>query len=93
MTEIEVTPTALDYIRSHGNNATVLFGYRSGCCGGRVQVPSVFAGVPDDPTQYQQFSVEDCSIWLPSDLETKGVTIDLAKLWVFAKLVIQVKDT
>lgn len=64
---------------------------RHGCCGGSALVPVAEIGEPNEPDKYVEELIDGVRIFRPSSLaidEATPITIDLAGLWRWRRLVL-----
>ncbi|TVQ50706.1 MAG: hypothetical protein EA377_14075 [Phycisphaerales bacterium] len=88
---ITLTPAARRWALEHGGAITLRESLRHGCCGGSAHVPVAEIGEPNDPAEYVEEVVDNVRIFLASALTIDGatpITIDLAGLWRWRRLVV-----
>lgn len=88
---ITLTPAARGWANDHGGAITVRHSVRNGCCGGSARVPVAEVGEPGNPAEYVEETVDGVRIYRPSSLgnaDRPVITIDLAGLWRWRRLVV-----
>ena len=88
---IRLTPEAYQWAIDRGEAITLRHSVRHGCCGGSTRVPIAEVGVPNDPTEYVEETVDGIRIYRQSSLGSSDgsvITIDLAGLWRWRRLVV-----
>lgn len=86
---IDITSSALAFIKQHGGIATVRLSPRYGCCGGSAHVVVADASSPTDPALYQRHPHEDITLFIDSTLAYQGLKISVEGVWKLRHLYVE----
>jgi hypothetical protein len=84
-----MTADALRYLKAAGNAATIYMSICQGCCGGRVGIPLIETGCPDDTEGFTRHEYSGITIFIDnsySETDYRSLVIGLDRLWTWQKL-------
>jgi hypothetical protein len=86
---LTLTADALHYLKAAGNAATIHMSICQGCCGGRVGIPLIEIGSPDDADGFTRHEYDGVTVFIDKrclELDQRSLVIGLDRLWGWQKL-------